>query len=159
MCRRDSLCLAPHNSVKCGVDNKQQCSRERKISSVTVWVRDQQKNSKCFTAVNIYYSQDSNHPDDLFQSILLGSNHLLNINYVYSYKKLTVETPKPKQLLRPITTGAGSAMNQSQFLAITYNSLEAREKSHVRGFGFDSHWLKNWCKSLSQSLNVAIAIT
>ena len=55
--------------------------------------------------------------------------------------------PKPKQLLRPITTGAGSAMNQSQFLAITCNSLEAREKSRVRGaiaFGFDFHWLKTW---------------
>ena len=63
---------------------------------------------------------------------------------------MTVEKPKPKQLLRPITTGAGSAMNQSQFLAITCNSLEAREKSRVRGvigFGFDSHWLKNWRES------------
>ena len=60
---------------------------------------------------------------------------------------MTVEKPKPKQLLRPITTGADSAMNQSQFLAITCNSLEAREKSRVHGaigFGFDSHWLKNW---------------
>ena len=59
--------------------------------------------------------------------------------------------PKPKQLLRPITTGAGSAMNQSQFLAITCNSLEAREKSRVHGvigFGFASHWLKNWRESL-----------
>ena len=40
-----------------------------------------------------------------------------------------------------------SAMNQSQFLAVTCNSLEAREKSRVRGaigFGFASHWLKNW---------------
>ena len=63
---------------------------------------------------------------------------------------MTVEKPKPKQLLRPITTGAGSAMNQSQFLAINCNSLEAREKSRVRGaigFGFDSHWLKNWHES------------
>ena len=44
---------------------------------------------------------------------------------------MTVEKPKPKQLLQPITTGAGSAINQS----------------HVHGaigFGFDSHWLKNW---------------
>ena len=58
---------------------------------------------------------------------------------------MTVEKPKPKQLLRPITTGAGCAMNQSQFLAITCNSLEAREKSRVHGaIGFDSHWLKNW---------------
>ena len=59
---------------------------------------------------------------------------------------MTVEKPI-KQLLRPITSGAGSAMNQSQFLAIICHSLEAREKSRVRGaigFAFDSHWLKNW---------------
>ena len=34
-------------------------------------------------------------------------------------------------------------MSQSQFLAITCNSLEAREKSRVHGaigFGFDSFW-------------------
>ena len=63
---------------------------------------------------------------------------------------MTVEKPKPKQLLRPITTGADSGMNQSQFLAITYNSLKAREKSRVHGtiaFGFVSHWLKNWRES------------
>ena len=60
---------------------------------------------------------------------------------------MTVEKPKPDQLLRAITTGTNSAMNQSQFLAITCNSLEAREKSRVHGaigFGFASHWLKNW---------------
>ena len=59
---------------------------------------------------------------------------------------MTVEKPKPKQLLRPITTGANSAMNESQFLAFTCNSLLAREKSRVHGavgFGFASHWLKN----------------
>ena len=63
---------------------------------------------------------------------------------------MTVEKPKPKQLLRPITTRANSAMNQSQFLAITWNWLEAREKSRVHGaigFGFASHWLKNWRES------------
>ena len=43
-------------------------------------------------------------------------------------------------------------MNQSEFLAITCNSPEAREKSRVHGaigfgFGFASHWLKNWRKS------------
>ena len=62
---------------------------------------------------------------------------------------MTVEKTKPKQLLRPITTAADSAMNQSQFLTIS-NSLEAREKSRVRGaigFGFDSRWLKNWRES------------
>ena len=63
---------------------------------------------------------------------------------------MTVEKPKPKQLLRQITTGTNGAMNQSQFLAITCNSLEAREKSRVQGgigFGFVSHWLKNWRES------------
>ena len=40
-------------------------------------------------------------------------------------------------------------MNQSQFLAITCNLLQAREKSCAHGavgfgFGFASHWLKNW---------------
>ena len=63
---------------------------------------------------------------------------------------MTVEKPKQKQLLRSITTGAGSAMNQSQFLTITCNSFGAREKSRVHGavcFGFDSHWLKNWRES------------
>ena len=43
-------------------------------------------------------------------------------------------------------------MNQSQFLAISCNLLKAREKSRahmhgVIGFGFDSHWLKNWRES------------
>ena len=64
--------------------------------------------------------------------------------------QMTVEKPKPKQLLRPITTGADSATNQSQFLEITCNTLKAREKSRVHGaigFGFASHWLKNWRES------------
>ena len=59
---------------------------------------------------------------------------------------MTVEKPKSNQLLRPIIKGANSAMNQSQVLAITCNSLEAREKSRVHGaigYGFASHWLKN----------------
>ena len=46
---------------------------------------------------------------------------------------MTVEKPKTKQLPLPITTRTDSAMNQSQFLAITCNSLEAREKSRVHG--------------------------
>ena len=63
---------------------------------------------------------------------------------------MTVEKPKPKQLLRPITTGADSATNQLQFLEITCNTLKAREKSRIHGaigFGFASHWLKNWRES------------
>ena len=58
---------------------------------------------------------------------------------------MTVEKPKPKQLLRPITKGVDSAMNQSQFLAITCNKLKAQKKSRVHGaigFGFAYHWLK-----------------
>ena len=41
-------------------------------------------------------------------------------------------------------------MNQSQFLAITFNSLEARERARMHGaigFDFASHWLKNWRES------------
>ena len=78
---------------------------------------------------------------------------------------MTVDKPKPKQLLRPITTEANSAMNQSQFLAITCNSLEAREKSRVHGaigFGFGFGFLIGWktgASLLSQSVSVAIAIT
>ena len=54
---------------------------------------------------------------------------------------MTVEKPK----LRPITTGTNRAMNRSQFLAMTCNPLEAREKSRVHdAIGFASHWLKNW---------------
>ena len=61
---------------------------------------------------------------------------------------MIVEKPKPEQLLGPITTGADSAMNRSQFLAITCNSLVAREKSRVHGaVGFASNWLKNWRES------------
>ena len=42
-------------------------------------------------------------------------------------------------------------MNQSEFPAITCDLLKAREKSRVQGaiavgFGFASHWLKNWNK-------------
>ena len=64
---------------------------------------------------------------------------------------MTVEKPKPKQLLRPITTGANSAMNQSQFLAIICNLSSKRgKKSRVHGaigFGLASRWLKNWRES------------
>ena len=75
---------------------------------------------------------------------------------------MTVEKPKPKQLLRPITTGTNSSMNQSQFLAITCNSPEAREISRVHGaigFGFASHWLKNWRESITKRRNLNHVIT
>ena len=40
-------------------------------------------------------------------------------------------------------------MNQSEFQAITCNLLKAQEQLRVQGalgfgFGFSSHWLKNW---------------
>ena len=92
---------------------------------------------------------------------------MVQVNTKYTPRKvllerfeMTVEKPKPKQLLRPITIGTNSAMNQSQFLVITCNLLEAREKSRVHGavgFGFASHWLKNWRESFKP--RVAIAIT
>ena len=49
------------------------------------------------------------------------------------------------KVIEPITAGANSAMNQSEFIAITCNLLKAREKSHAQdtiGFGFASNWLK-----------------
>ena len=48
-------------------------------------------------------------------------------------------------------------VNQSESLEITYKILRELKKSciqDVTGFGFASHWLKNWCKFLSQSLYV-----
>ena len=66
---------------------------------------------------------------------------------------MTVEEPKAKQLLRPITIGTNSAMNQSHFLAITCNyGSSKRGKNHAYmqggiGFGFACHWLKNWRES------------
>ena len=60
---------------------------------------------------------------------------------------MTVEKSTPKQLIQPVTTAATSAMNQSEFLAITCNLLIAREQSRLQaaiGFGFASQWLKNW---------------
>ena len=43
----------------------------------------------------------------------------------------TDDCPKSKQLLRPITTGAGSAMNQSQFLAIILNSKRGKDHAYM----------------------------
>ena len=58
---------------------------------------------------------------------------------------MNVEKPKSKLSLRPITTGANSAMNQSEFLAIICNLLKARENLCVQGaIGFASNWLKYW---------------
>ena len=37
-----------------------------------------------------------------------------------------------------------SAMKQSEFLSVTCNLLEVREKWRIQGFHFTSHWFKNW---------------
>ena len=84
------------------------------------------------------------------QLVLIFTGRSIWFHGVRAVFKWLSTKPKPKQLIRPITTGAGSAMNQSQFLAITWNLLKAREKSRVHGaigFGFASHWLKNWRES------------
>ena len=52
-----------------------------------------------------------------------------------------------KAILRPITTKAKGARNQSEFTEIACNLLKPLGKSRVQGaigFGFASHWLKNW---------------
>ena len=79
----------------------------------------------------------------------LGSLSLLVIGSVNECQhrlkngfQMAVEKPTPNYLLRPTTTGANSAMNQSVFLAITRNLLQATEKSRVQsaiGIGFGSH--------------------
>ena len=74
---------------------------------------------------------------------------------------MTVE--KPKVITPTNHNRTNSAMNQSQFLAITFNSPEAREKSRVHvAIGFQVLHLIGWetgVSLLSQSLSVAIAIT
>ena len=52
---------------------------------------------------------------------------------------MTVEKPVPKYLHRPLTTGANSPINQSEFVTITCNLLKGREKSRV-------HWLRTRCE-------------
>ena len=48
--------------------------------------------------------------------------------------QMTVEKPQPKELLRPITTGANSAMNQSEFLASC--NLQLAQKRGKKGDWF-----------------------
>ena len=61
--------------------------------------------------------------------------------------KITAKNSMLKNSLRPITTIANSSINQSEFLAITYNFLRDRNNSPLQrtiGFAFVSHWLNNW---------------
>ena len=73
---------------------------------------------------------------------------------------MAVEKPKPKQLLRPITTGADSAMNQSQFLAIPVTRSK-RGKNHAYKVRLVLLLIgsKTGASLLSQSLSVTIATT
>ena len=62
---------------------------------------------------------------------------------------MTVKNPIPKELIRPITTGANSAMSQSEFPVVSCNLPQLWEKLLVQGtigFGFASHLLKIWLK-------------
>lgn len=62
--------------------------------------------------------------------------------FKWPFKKLI-----PKWLLRPITTGENSAINWSEFLAVTHKKLKVPEKiarTRCICFGFASHWLKIW---------------
>ena len=63
---------------------------------------------------------------------------------------MTVEKAKPKQFLRPITTGADSAMNQSQFLHRVQGGI---------GFGFASHGLNEPFKPVTKRSNRNHVIT
>ena len=74
---------------------------------------------------------------------------------------MTVEKLVPKLLVRPITSKANSAMNQSEFLAITCTLLIARENYAYKLRLVLVLLLIGWKSDawfLSQSLSVAIAI-
>ena len=65
---------------------------------------------------------------------------------------MTVETPKPKpKAITPANHNRNKQRHEPIRIPSNYcNSLEAQEKSPVHGaigFGFGSHWLKNWRKS------------
>ena len=65
---------------------------------------------------------------------------------------MTVKKTKTKAVTPTNHNRNKQRHNQSQFLAITCNQLQAREKSCAHGvigfgFGFASHWLKNWGES------------
>ena len=69
---------------------------------------------------------------------------------------MTVEKPLSK-LLRPITTGEDSAMNQSEILGITSTC----SKQGVIGFDIAFHWLKSWlgtCASIAIAELISIVI-
>ena len=95
--------------------------------------------------------------NDFSSSTALHTSYTLHANCVLSHslhtllhvlmERFSIECrkTKPKQLRWPITTGANSAMNQSEFKANTCNRRQARENTCERGtigLGFTSHWLR-----------------
>lgn len=80
-----------------------------------------------------------------FQSSLKMKEQYFSLMFEYGCFHMTAGKLIPKILLRPITTGANSAVNQLEFLAIINNLLKARGKLRVQGvIGFACHWLKTW---------------
>ena len=79
------------------------------------------------------------------------ANRVINMLHSQDHTIERLSNDCRKTKTKAITlTDHDRAMNQSQFLAITCNLLKAREKSRVHGaigFGFASHWLKNWHES------------
>ena len=78
--------------------------------------------------------------------------NLQSVHFKMLVERFSNDCLKTKTKVNTLTNHnrTNSAMNQSKFLAITCNLLEAREKSRVQGaigFGFTSHWLKNWRES------------
>ena len=77
---------------------------------------------------------------------------------------MTVVKPKPKSLLRPISTGANRAMNQSEVVPITCNLLKAREnhasnvgtlKVQLVSIGFASNWLQIWYETFKPIIKLS----
>ena len=66
-------------------------------------------------------------------------------NFLWLLERFSNDCKKTTKVIAPPNHNSGR--NQSEFLAITCNSLKARGKSRVQGaigFDFASHWLKNW---------------
>lgn len=58
---------------------------------------------------------------------------------------MSVEKPIAKEPLQQITAGVNSAIDQSEFIAVSCNLFKARESSRVRlVLGFAHRRLKNW---------------
>ena len=87
----------------------------------------------------------------LFLRMSTNKEPILNTSFKEQFSNDCRET-KTKAITPTNHDRGNSTMNQSQFPEITSNSLKTREKSRVHGaigFGFASHWLKNWFESFN----------